>query len=320
MNYSKRIWFFLLCLAPLLSMAQDSIKINLINQYDARMKAVTVRSNGVAYTTNEKGEVSIPAGSDSFTVEQEGAANITQAVKDLPADGKVPVKKPFNWKDLITPMFYIINGGLWLVIFIVFAETGLLAGFFLPGDSLLFIAGIYAIELINRGLGFQAGEFGSLSILILLISIAGILGNTAGYWFGYKSGAFLFQRKDTWLFKKKYLHQAHDFFEKHGGSAVVIARFLPIVRTFAPIIAGIVKMEKKKFMFFNIVGCVAWVVTMILAGHFLQKWLMSAFQFDLKEHLELIVIGIVLLTTAPVIVKMASARVKKNSRVDTPQA
>ena len=121
----------------------------------------------------------------------------------------------------------------------------------------------------------------------------------------------MYHWKDRYLFKKKYLHQAHDFYEKHGGLAVIGARFLPFIRTFAPIVAGIVQMDRKKFHFFNIVGSIAWVFSMIFGGYFLQKWILSQFGFDLKEHLELIVLGIVLVTTAPVIIKMISGRKKK---------
>ena len=116
---------------------------------------------------------------------------------------------------------------------------------------------------------------------------------------------------------KKYLHQAHDFYEKHGGGAIIVARFLPFIRTFAPIVAGIVAMDKKKFHFFNIVGCIAWVFTMIFAGYFLQKWIFSEFGFDLKEHLEIIVLGIVLVTTAPVIIKLMTSKKKKKDNDDT---
>ena len=105
--------------------------------------------------------------------------------------------------------------------------------------------------------------------------------------------------------------QAQDFYEKHGGRAIVIARFIPIVRTFAPIIAGIVRMDKKKFMYFNIVGCVLWVSSMLCAGHFLQTWILTQFHFDLKKHLEVIVLGIVFITTAPVIIKVLTHKSKK---------
>lgn len=229
----------------------------------------------------------------------------------------------FHWSQLLQPQFYIEHGGLWLLLFVVFAETGLMAGFFLPGDSLLFVAGIYAHEMNagEPGLGHQflklfglggiQNEYLDLVVLWLLISLMGILGNLAGYWFGKKSGPFLYERKDTFLFKKKYLMQAHDFYEEKGGWAIVIARFVPIVRTFAPIVAGIVGMEKKKFMYFNIIGCLAWVFLMLFGGHFLQKWIMDGFQFDLKQHLEVIVLGIVLVTTAPIIIKLITNKKAK---------
>ena len=228
----------------------------------------------------------------------------------------------FHWSQLLQPEFYIVNGGLWLLLFIVFAETGLFAGFFLPGDSLLFVAGIYAHEirpgepglgyefLRVLGLGHVRNEYLDLFLLVGLISIAGILGNTVGYWFGKKVGPGMYSWKDRMLFKKKYLHQAHDFYEKHGGLAIIGARFLPIVRTFAPIIAGIVQMDKKKFAYYNILGSFLWVSSMIFAGHFLQKWIMDWFGFDLKSRLEYIVLGIVLLTTAPVLFKMFISKKK----------
>jgi membrane-associated protein len=212
------------------------------------------------------------------------------------------------------------NGGLWLLLFVVFAETGLFVGFFLPGDSLLFVAGIYAHTITTKagevipglayqfldlvGLGTIRNEWVDLFVLAGLIAMAGIAGNSVGYWTGKKVGPAMYQWRDRLLFKKKYLFQARDFYEKHGGLAVIGARFLPLIRTFAPIVAGIVQMDKKKFHFFNIIGSVSWVVSMIFAGYFLQKWILSQFGFDLKEHLEVIVLGIVLVTTAPVLAKM----------------
>ena len=237
----------------------------------------------------------------------------------------IPYLLTFDWHELLQPQFYIQNGGLWLLLFVIFAETGLFAGFFLPGDSLLFVAGIYAQNMDDGspglshsflsliGLGNTSSEALDLFILILLVSIAGILGNFVGYWFGLKSGPFLYHRKDTVLFKKKYLHQAHDFYQKYGGWAIVAARFVPIIRTFAPIVAGIVQMEKKKFTHFNMVGCIAWVTSMILAGHFLQKWILSEFGFDLKDHLEIIVICIVLVSTVPIVWKLFFSKSKTES-------
>lgn len=221
----------------------------------------------------------------------------------------------FHWSQLLQPQFYIEHGGLWLILFVIFAETGLFVGFFLPGDSLLFVAGIYSSNLANEIL-FTGNEYFDLLILLAMISSAGIAGNTVGYWFGRKVGPAMYDWKENILFKRKYLRQAHDFYEKHGGGAIVIARFIPIVRTFAPIVAGIVQMDKKKFGLFNIIGCVAWVFSMLFGGHFLQKWILAEFGFDLKNHLEIIVLGIVLVTTAPVIMKLLFNKDKSHSHKD----
>lgn len=220
----------------------------------------------------------------------------------------------FQWTNLLQPQWYIENGGLWFILFVVFAETGLFAGFFLPGDSLLFVTGIYSDDIAKTNLGLDSsGSFLNLIIIGTMIAIAGIIGNYVGYWFGRKSGPYLYERKDTFLFKKKYLLQASDFYDKHGGGAIVIARFLPIVRTFAPIVAGIVGMDKKKFAYYNVVGCIAWVFTMLFGGHYLQRFILSQFDFDLKEHLEVIVIGIVAVTTLPIIYKLVFGKVKKRT-------
>jgi membrane-associated protein len=215
-----------------------------------------------------------------------------------------------NIKELLNPQFYIEHGGLWMVIFIVFAETGLFAGFFLPGDALLFVTGIYSDRIVSAALFPSHNEWLDLGVLWLLISAAGIIGNYVGYWFGYKSGPFLYERKDSFFFKKKHLMQAHDFYEKNGGGGVIIARFIPFVRTFAPIVAGIVKMDKKKFSYYNILGSALWVGSMLLGGHFLQKLVENQFGFDLKQHLEVIVIGIIIVTTFPVIWKVFSSKKK----------
>jgi membrane-associated protein len=209
----------------------------------------------------------------------------------------------FHWSQLLQPQFYIEHGGLWLILFVVFAETGLFAGFFLPGDSLLFVAGIYSTNLANEFIP-TGNEFLDLMVLMVLIASAGIAGNATGYWFGKKVGPAMYSWKENILFKRHYLEQAHEFYEKHGGGAIIIARFIPIIRTFAPIVAGIVQMDKKKFMVFNVIGSVGWVFSMLVGGHFLQKWILSQFGFDLKQHLEVIVLGIVFVTTAPVIFKL----------------
>lgn len=236
----------------------------------------------------------------------------------------------FSWTQLLQPQWYIENGGLWLLLLVVFAETGLFVGFFLPGDSLLFVAGIYAHEIKNAagetlpGLGYQFLKLVGLNnnhspiidliVLAALISFFGIIGNMVGYWTGKRFGPAMYQWKDRWFYKKRYLMEAHEFYEKHGGLAIIAARFIPFIRTFAPIVAGIVKMDRKKFYFFNIAGCIAWVITMVFSGFYLQKWILSQFGFDLKEHLEIIVIGIVLITTAPLLIKVFFG--KKKPKID----
>ena len=216
----------------------------------------------------------------------------------------------FDWKNLIDPLFYIhfdVNGikmGIYIVLLIVFAETGLFAGFFLPGDSLLFLAGIYNRELIEN-VFFIDSDFINVFLLSLFVALSGILGNVVGYWFGAKSGYYLYNKQDSFWFKKKYLIQSKDFFEKHGGRAIIFARFLPIFRTFAPIVAGIVSMEKKKFMFYNIISSFLWSFTLIFAGHYLYGFLLKQYQIDLKQHIELIVIGLVFITLSPVLLKLA---------------
>ncbi len=209
-----------------------------------------------------------------------------------------------SFLDLLDPQFYIDNGGLWMIVFIVFAETGLFAGFFLPGDALLFVTGIFSDKLITAAFFQSYNQWVDLGILFGLISTAGILGNFVGYWFGRKSGPFLYERKDTLFFKKRHLLQAQEFYKRNGGAAIIIARFLPFIRTFAPIVAGIVKMDKRKFAFYNIVGCFLWVSSMLLAGHFLQTMLMNKWNYDLKEHLEVIVLFIIGVTTIPILWKL----------------
>ncbi|MBP6025414.1 MAG: VTT domain-containing protein [Ferruginibacter sp.] len=231
--------------------------------------------------------------------------------KKIKPDAQLVLDKKFSWTDLLTPMFYILYGGLWLLLFIIFAETGLFIGFFFPGDSLLFVAGILSTSLVDSISLNTGNDFFNLIIIAGLCSAAGILGNTVGYITGRKVGPAMFNWRDRFLFKKKYLYQAKDFYDKHGGGAIVFARFLPLVRTFAPIVAGIVGMEKKKFGFFNIIGCIAWVVSMLFIGHYLNAFTKMQFGIDLEKHLEVIVIAIVLVTTAPVFIKLFFGKKKK---------
>lgn len=218
----------------------------------------------------------------------------------------------FDWTQLLNPEFYItfevagIQLGLYIVLFIVFAETGLFAGFFLPGDSLLFLSGIYSRDLVQNVV-FLDSDFVNVLLLSTAVAISGIFGNMIGYWFGAKSGYYLFKKEDSFWFKKKYFLQSKDFFEKYGGKAIIFARFLPIFRTFAPIVAGIVSMDKKKFMFFNIVSSFLWSFVLIFAGHYLYGVFLKQ-GIDLKHHIEWIIIGIILISTTPVFIKLLKKR------------
>ncbi len=232
------------------------------------------------------------------------------------------MQEGFDWLQLINPEFYInmkiggINIGLWVVLFIVFAETGLFVGFFLPGDSLLFLSGIYSTELVSQFIHIDS-DFLNVLLLSSMVAFAGILGNMVGYWFGAKSGPFLYSREDSFFFKKKYLFQSRDFFEKHGGRAIILARFFPIFRTFAPIVAGISGMNKRPFMLYNVISSIIWSFSLIFAGHYLNDLFGKTFGVELKDNIGLIVITIILITTLPVIIKLV--RKPKNKKAEDNQ-
>ncbi len=189
----------------------------------------------------------------------------------------------------------IHNGGLYVLLFIIFAETGLFVGFFLPGDSLLFTAGIYSDDL--------AAQFFNIHFLLIiaLVIVASVTGSMVGYWFGYKAGPVLYERRDSFFFKRKYLIKAKSFYEKNGKSTIFFSKFLPIIRTFAPIVGGVIKMKRNTFTWYNIAGSTCWVSILMLSGHYLQDILEKKYGFSLKDHIEGITIAIVLITTLPVL-------------------
>ncbi|HTO15470.1 MAG TPA: VTT domain-containing protein [Edaphocola sp.] len=200
-------------------------------------------------------------------------------------------------QHLLDPDWIMQNGGLYLVLLILFIETGIIFGFFLPGDPLLFISGMVIASATDTPYPFETPSF-NLIFWISLFSVSTILGNNLGYWFGKRFGPYLLKRKDTWIFKKKHIYAAQEFYDKRGGFTIGIARFLPIVRTFAPIIAGMVKMDYKRFTTYNILGALIWVISITLLGFVLGKnpWV--------KENLEFVILGLVLVVTLPVIFKM----------------
>jgi len=186
------------------------------------------------------------------------------------------------------------------LILIVFAETGLAVGFFLPGDSLLVVAGLFAYE-------------GRLNIFFLLVSLfaAAVVGDAVGYYSGLKLGPRLFTRKKSLFFRPSHLEKAHAFYEKYGGKTIIIARFVPIVRTFAPIVAGAANMSYRQFLAYNVVGGFAWVFSMILAGYFLGTVVERAFGIKLEDHIEWVVIIVVLLSLTPPLYEYIRSRREK---------
>lgn len=187
-------------------------------------------------------------------------------------------------------------GGFLLLIGIVYAETGLLVGFFLPGDSLLFTAGaLIGAGILKAPAPLPQDPFSSLIALIVVLSLAAIAGDATGYWFGRGSGHRLYERPDGRIFKRKYLLQAQAFYEKHGGKTIILARWVPIVRTFAPIVAGVAKMDYRHFTTFNVVGGISWVGICSIAGFALGNlpWVAANF--------EKVVLLIVALSVAPAV-------------------
>ncbi len=191
-------------------------------------------------------------------------------------------------QNLTDSQSIIRTGGFYLLLVVIFAETGLFFGFFLPGDYLLVLAGILC-----------AAGIVDVPIYTLVISliIAGVLGNYAGYWFGYRTGPVLFKRNESLFFKKRYVTMAEEFYAKHGGMALVLGRFFPIIRTFAPIFAGVVKVNFKKFTIYNLIGSITWVSTLTLAGFFLGR----KYPDEIKFYLKYVILGLILITSIPLL-------------------
>lgn len=202
-------------------------------------------------------------------------------------------------KTLTNPESIIQYGGLWLLLFVIFAETGLLVGFFLPGDNLILLAGI----LCKAKPELLKVEF---YVLVPLMILAAVIGNMFGYWFGRSVGEKLYSRKDSFLFKKRHIDITKTYYNKYGGNfTLVIARFLPVVRTFAPIIAGVIKIEFMPFMFFNVVGAVAWIVSLSGIGYFLVQIFPQ-----ITDYMGYIFIALIILTALPIIKAIRSSRQK----------
>ncbi|WP_345948742.1 MULTISPECIES: DedA family protein [unclassified Mucilaginibacter] len=204
-------------------------------------------------------------------------------------------------QNLTDAQSIISKGGFYLLLVVVYAETGLFFGFFLPGDYLLFMAGLLcATGLLDV----------NIYTLVLSLMAAGVLGNYTGYWFGYRTGPLMENRKESLFFKKRYIVMAEEFYQKYGGMALVLGRFFPIIRTFAPIFAGVVKVDFKKFSLYNFVGSIAWVATLTLSGFFLGRKYPG-----LKDYLQYIVIALIVVTSVPLIIAFLK-RGKATNKID----
>jgi membrane-associated protein len=183
-------------------------------------------------------------------------------------------------------------GGLVGLILIVFAETGLMIGFFLPGDSLLVTAGLFAAK----------GDF-NIATLLLALSAAAVIGDATGYWIGKRTGQALYSRPNSFFFRRSHLIKTHEFYEKHGGKTIVIARFMPILRTFAPVVAGAANMTYRKFAVYNVLGGIGWVTSMLLTGYFLGQAVP-----DLEQHIHIVVAVVIFLSLLPGIIAFLRAK------------
>jgi membrane-associated protein len=191
-------------------------------------------------------------------------------------------------------------GGLLMLVVIVFAETGLMIGFFLPGDSLLVTAGVFC----------AAGHL-QLWTLLTAVTAAAIAGDQVGYWIGYRAGPLLFRREDSLFFKRRHLMRTHAFYERHGGKTIILARFMPIIRTFAPVVAGVGEMQYRRFVSFNVVGGFLWVWSMALLGFSLGHTIP-----DIDRHIHLVILVVVFLSILPGIIELIRSR----GRVADPMA
>ena len=184
--------------------------------------------------------------------------------------------------------------------FIIFAETGLAVGFFLPGDSLLVVAGLFA----------AAGKL-NIALILLAFFLGSVIGDNTGYWTGRIMGKRLFNRENSLIFKPSRVEKAHQFFEKYGAKTVIMARFVPIVRTFAPLVIGAAEMPYPKFLTYSILGGAIWICSMVLAGYFLGGVVESALGIKLEDHIEKVVIVVVTLSLLPPLIEFLKHRFGK---------
>jgi membrane-associated protein len=204
------------------------------------------------------------------------------------------ISSPQGFRDLIA------WGGYFILFAIIFSETGLLIGFFLPGDSLLVTAGLLA----------SAGLL-DIALLNLLLIPAAIIGDAVGYSIGYRSGSRLLNRPNSRFFKKEHIEKTQAFYAKHGGKTIVLARFVPIVRTFAPVVAGLARMPYRNFVTFNIAGGVLWIASTTLLGYFLGRAIP-----DIEKYVHYVIAAVIFLSIVPIIIEFIRARMRKRAGVE----
>jgi len=227
----------------------------------------------------------------------ESIVNLLHTVRDF-----------LNPKYLIDWMLALLGGyvyiGLW---FVIFAETGLAVGFFLPGDSLLVVSGLFA-----------AASKLNVWFVMLAFFLGSVIGDNTGYWTGRVMGKTLFNRESSRIFKPSRVEKAHSFFEKYGVKTVILARFVPIVRTFAPLVIGAAEMPYSRFLPFSLIGGLLWISSMVLAGYFLGGVIERAFNIKLEDHIEKVVIVVVALSLLPPLIEFLRHKYARGREKEQP--
>jgi membrane-associated protein len=221
----------------------------------------------------------------------------------------------YQVKDFLNPKFlidYLLNLlGIYVyfgLFFVIFAETGMAVGFFLPGDSLLVVSGLFAAA-------------GKLNVFLVLLAffLGSVIGDSTGYWTGRTMGKRLFNREKSFIFKPSRVEKAKKFFEKHGAKTIILARFVPIVRTFAPMVVGATEMPYARFLAFSLLGGFLWIFSMVLAGYFLGGVIERALDIKLEDHIEKVVVVVVFLSLLPPLIEFLKHRFgKKEAEAETP--
>ena len=226
-------------------------------------------------------------------------------------DFLIQIKEFLNPQHLINYLLDLLGIYVYFGLFVViFAETGLAVGFFLPGDSLLVVSGLMARTLPDK-----------LNVVYVMLAffLGSVIGDNTGYWTGRLMGKTLFNRESSWIFKPSRVAKAHEFFEKYGVKTVMLARFVPIVRTFAPLVVGAAEMPYLRFLAFSLLGAALWICSMVLSGYFLGGVIERALGIKLEDHIEKVVILVVFLSLLPPLIEFLKHRYGKHPAKAEPE-